>query len=259
MKSFGQMSGRRQRNALGSEYLNYQFGWVPLVSDLLQLGQSISNADLITREYARNSGKGIRRAFGFPPIRPGIVYNDVYLNRSPWISPGSSLLYNATRQNKGKVVRSWEVTKRRWFTGMFTYFLPSGDSILGGFQRAAIQARHLLGISLTPDSVWNLAPWSWAVDWFSNVGDVLTNWSNFAIDGQVLKYGYMMEHTISKYTYTFVGDTGFVTGNAYPIDVVLVSETKKRLKATPYGFGFSWDGFSPTQWAVTTALGLTRR
>jgi hypothetical protein len=167
-------------------------------------------------------------------------------------------MFNTVRQNKGKVVRSLEVTKRQWFKGAFVYYIPSDKSLLGKLQRGVIGARHLLGISLTPDSVWNLAPWSWAVDWFGSANSVFRNWTNWAIDGQVLKYGYMMEHTIAKYTYTFVGDTGFQAGDARPIDVVLVSETKKRLQATPYGFGLSWDDFTATQWAIVTALGLTR-
>jgi len=100
-------------------------------------------------------------------------------------------------------------------------------------------------------------PWSWAVDWFVDVGDILTNWTNWAIDGQVLLYGYIMEHKLHEKTYTYVGKTGF-PGNVQPSGVKMVVETKIRRQATPYGFGLSWDGFSARQIAILTALGLSR-
>jgi hypothetical protein len=72
-----------------------------------------------------------------------------------------------------------------------------------------------------------------------------------------LKYGYMMEHTVSKRTYTFVGPTGF-RGGALPASVSLVSETKKRVRATPYGFGLDEGKLSLRQRAIIAALGLAR-
>jgi hypothetical protein len=100
-------------------------------------------------------------------------------------------------------------------------------------------------------------PWSWALDWFGSTGDIISNWSNWMIDGQVLQYGYMMEHSISKYTYTWVGDT-YYRASIAPPTVSTVVETKIRRQATPYGFGLSWNGFTPRQIAITTALGMSR-
>jgi hypothetical protein len=124
--------------------------------------------------------------------------------------------------------------------------------------RDVILARKLLGISLTPDVLWNLAPWSWATDWFGNTGDVISNWTAWAIDNQVLLYGYMMEHIVHTYTYTFVGKTGFYQSDARPVSVTLRSESKIRIQASPYGFGLSFDDLSLRQKAIVAALGLTR-
>jgi hypothetical protein len=150
------------------------------------------------------------------------------------------------------------VTKKQWFSGGFTYWFPMGSDLRSSLARYAIEARKLLGLSLTPDSIWSVSPWSWAVDWFSDTNEFLTNWSNWAIDGQALAYGYVMEHSIARNTYTFSGPTGYYPSFVRPFDVSLVIETKQRRQATPFGFGLDWNGFSSVQTAIIAALGLSR-
>jgi hypothetical protein len=124
---------------------------------------------------------------------------------------------------------------------------------------AAAKAGPLLGIELTPEVVWNATPWTWALDWVSNIGDCVSNISDMIVDGLVIKYGYVMEHYVSSRTYYYAG-----TGKYKPIGGVVVSpvtlfyETKRRRKASPFGFGLDWSGFTPRQLAITVALGLTR-
>jgi hypothetical protein len=125
--------------------------------------------------------------------------------------------------------------------------------------RLALEAKKLLGLSLTPDTVWNLTPWSWMVDWVSNAGDVVSNISDALFDGLVLRYGYMMEHTLTSDEYFFVGPTGFQpTNGPRPSSITLHHEVKKRVKATPYGFGLTWTSFTTRQLAILAALGITR-
>jgi hypothetical protein len=250
------MNGKELRNSIGHEYLNVEFGWKPLVGDLRKVSKAITNADTLWAQYERDAGKLVRRRFDFPVIQTtssSLVRNDV----SPWISPSGGVLEDVTKINKGKVYRTDKVTIRRWFSGAFVYYLPVTDHGRGRVALSVIQAKKLLGLTLTPDTIWNLTPWSWAIDWFSDTGDVIQNWSNWAIDGQVLKYGYMMEHTVSERTYTFVGPTGY-WGNPLPYDVILTSETKLRRQATPYGFGLDIGKLSLRQQAIVAALGLAR-
>jgi hypothetical protein len=251
------MTHRERRKALGSEYLNVEFGWKPFINDLQKTAKSLLRAQSILDQYEKDSGKLVRRRYEFPVERDsGIV--TVRNNTSPWISP-DALDYDWPNASKGKVIRSHSVTKRRWFSGAFTYYVPPAytGSLRTDVARQVIQARKLLGLSLTPDVVWNLFPWSWAVDWFTNTSDVLQNWTDWAIDNQVLAYGYMMEHSISKYTYTFDGPTGFIAGGR-PGVVRSTTEVKQRTQATPYGFGLTIGDFSPRQLAIVAALGLSR-
>jgi hypothetical protein len=122
------------------------------------------------------------------------------------------------------------------------------------------EANKLFGTRLTPATVWNLAPWSWAADWFSNTGDVLNNISAFGSDSLVLKYGYIMRKTREMqqsiwqgYVNTPTGANQFVTARE-----AFGHETRVRLRATPYGFGIDMGSFTPRQIAISAAVGITQ-
>jgi len=118
------------------------------------------------------------------------------------------------------------------------------------------------------NTLWQLTPWSWAVDWFSNAGSFVKNLSSLAEYGTVLRYGYVMETTTVTDTYS-AGKVLFTPTDPsvlaafkppYPTVAPLTVRTtvKKRVKANPFGFGVSWDGLSPIQLAIAAALGITR-
>jgi len=257
----------KHARAIGDEYLNKEFGWDPLIGDLKHVAYAIANAHTILSQYERDSGKVVRRRYEFPVEETltstvigsqeaalGIYprYADV---QNPTQSP-ERFLYLGPSSNLIRERRTW---KKVWFSGAFTYHLPSGYKSRYGMVESARKAQTLLGLDLTPEVVWNAAPWTWAVDWFSNAGDVIANLSHWATDGLVLKYGYVMEHQIVTDTY-FVTNAGRLTTSlgASPSPIVIRVETKRRKRATPFGFGLTWSGLSPRQIAISVALGLTK-
>lgn len=244
----------RKRGA--DEFLNYQFGWAPIAREIGATAHAIVNADVALRQYRRDSGKMVRRRFEFPPevTTSSVVLDDT---ASPFLG-GKSHSALTDGSNLGRLIRTHTVSRRRWFSGAFTYYIPTGDSLLENMQEKSMIARKTIGLSLTPDVVWNLAPWSWAVDWFTNAGDVISNFSSWSADGLVMKYGYMMETTTSTYTYSFAGPTGFVSSSYRPPSVSFTHEVKVRRKANPFGFGLTWNGLSPIQLAIATALSINR-
>ncbi|DAD50318.1 TPA_asm: maturation protein [ssRNA phage Zoerhiza.4_2] len=255
LKGLASMTHRQRRRALGGDYLNVQFGWVPFLSDLRSIANAVLHADKVLRDYERGSGKLTRRRYEFPSSRKVVSILD-YPSRTPW-GPGAGALY-LSPSVFGKVYRTEELLQKQWFSGAFTWYVPPPDSLRNDMARQCILARKLLGILPTPDAVWNLAPWSWMIDWFITSGDVLANWTDWAIDNQVLYYGYVMEHTVHSHTYTYAGPTGFKSVGPRPFDVKLVVETKIRRKATPYGFGFNMKGLTARQLAILAALGLNK-
>jgi hypothetical protein len=251
------MSEAQRRKALADEYLNYQFGWKPFVSDCRDIFQAITHADAVISQYERDSGKMVRREYGFPPTESTsskVVQSGV----GPWTNPSNTLLLKTPAPSGRQVVQTDTVFRRVWFSGAFSYYIPMGGNARDKMALWTIYAKKLLGLNLTPGAIWNLSPWSWAVDWFTNAGDVLHNLDAWTIDNQVLLYGYVMEHTVSRRTYTYVGPTGFVSSEARPAIVTLVSETKVRWPATPFGFGLTWEGLNSFQKSIIAALGISK-
>jgi len=243
-------------SSAGEEFLNIAFGWKPLASDVRDISNAVVNLDRLMEQYVRDSGKVVRRRYSFPPVvkeeRTVVVQNT-----SAGMEPSALNFYDPNLLNKGQMVRYRSTRVSRWFSGAFTYYCP--PSWRDGFVGHVSRARKLLGLDLTPEVLWNLAPWSWAVDWFVNVGDILHVADATANDGLVLRYGYIMEHSVVRDTYQFEGPSGLWAsfGAVYPAPVTLVSECKLRRKAGPFGFGIT-TGLTNQQAAIVAALGMTR-
>lgn len=257
LKALRGMSDQKRHQAISDAYLNYEFGWKPFIGDLKKASKAILDAEKVLSQYIKDSGKPVRRGWNFPVVNQE---NEItYLTgRSPWYSPSGGYISDNLLINQGKIMRKETFYQKTWFRGAFSYYVPSGTSNSDRRARQVILARQLLGVSLSPDAVWNSLPWSWAVDWISDTGDILRNVSNWAIDNQVLLYGYIMQHTLQTYTYTFVGETGFRAKSLKVAPVTTVTETKVRRRATPYGFGLNVSGFTNRQKAIIAALGINR-
>lgn len=238
------------RNA-GSEYLNAQFGWVPLVSDIQDFARIVSNSSKLIKQYERGSGKRQRRGFGSPAVTTASVDSYLSTNTQP-----AGPFFNT------RLDRLTTTSQRTWFEGAFRYYLaPSG------VQRYAQLASKLYGVSLTPEVLWNLAPWSWALDWFGNMGDVMSNISHLGPDATVMEWGYMM----TEYTTTVVRHQSLqgipvssnlghpdAAGKFFSLQTVETSSYKTRINASPYGFSVSVPVLSGKQQAILAALGLSR-
>lgn len=228
----------------GGEYLNYQFGWLPLVSDIRSFASAVKNSHDIVQQYRKDSAAKIKRSYHFPNQSQTQVFDgSFFTSPSDWFVTGNEV------QRK---------TTDLWFKGCFKYFLNLGNSTLDKFDRYHSYASRILGIDLTPEVLWNLAPWSWAADWFSNTGDVLHNISALGQDGLVMQYGYIMSHSqlITERSGTVVKFGS--SWDPHPVYRRMVDETKQRLPATPYGFGVDLHSLTAKQAAILTALGLSR-
>lgn len=249
-------SRTQSARSAGSEYLNQQFGWKPLVNDVHTFVSTVRKAENIISQYERDAGKLVRRRRNLPSERST---TETILSTAKYPSGAlAALSGNIYGTNvPGTWIRKAETLRETWFSGAFSYGVPLGQTNREGSLTLAEKADKLFGVSLTPDVLWELAPWSWVIDWFSNTGDVLSNVSDVASQGLVMQYGYMMEHTVHKWTYSIHGAR--ISGK--PCDAPfssLVTETKQRVKANPFGFGVSWDGLSPFQLSIAAALGISR-
>lgn len=236
------------------EYLNYQFGILPLLNDVKDFHKALTKNREILDQFNRDNGRLVRRSYSFPESRETLA--PVSHDR-PFGWP--TLITNAysTLGTPGTPVKTTEIVKNRWFDGAFIYHLPEGDTPLGRMYKWLLEAEKLFGVAPDPEDLWNLTPWSWAIDWAVNVGDLISNLTDRAQYGLVMPYGYIMETTSVTYTYTTSGV--LLKNGASAAPMVIKDVTKKRVAASPYGFGLTWDGFNTYQLSILAALGLTRR
>lgn len=248
----GFLKKEARRRTLGGEYLNYQFGWAPLASDLRKFALAVKTKNQVIEQLVRDSGKRVRRRYAFDT--ESTTTNETIAQAYPNPVLNSYMYSGGT---SGSLKKTTTITSRVWFSGAFTYHVAIPSSRLESLRTYSQMADKLLGLSLTPETVWNLAPWSWAADWFFNIGDIMSNISDAIQFGLVMQYGYIMEEKISTTLYSHRGATT-CNGTSLDCDQVFTKKVMTRRPASPFGFGLTWDGFSPSQLAVIAALGLTR-
>lgn len=231
------------------EYLNFEFGWKPLVSDLKNAAKAILESEETLKQLRRDSGRNVHRERVFPEEITQQFPTPLVGRYPPQM--GSPIV-----NRSGTLAKYQKKVVRSWFTGDYTYHYD--DSRLSDVSRIATQARVLYGIKLTPDVLWNLAPWSWLADWVVNIGPVLTNVSAFANDGLVLRRGYIMQQTDYMVYDRLTGCSAVSGPDISDIRATYRVVRKQRDKATPFGFGLNNALFTGRQWSILAALGITR-
>lgn len=233
----------------GREYLNIEFGWRPLIQDLRALGRTITSSTEIVDSYRRGAGATQRRRWDLPT------------ELSSGISTVGGTCWFANTSRSCTTTASWTASKRIWFSGRFRYFIPEGDGFSDRWERWNRYGQQLAGLSYhsLPETVWELAPWSWFVDWFVDVGSVISNIGLLGHDGVLLDYGYLMceQEAATKVRMFPIGGSYPVAGRGIGFDYRI--RWRQRARASPYGFGLTDADLSGRQLAILAALGIDRR
>jgi hypothetical protein len=237
------------RNA-GSEYLNVEFGWKPLLSDARKFYEANKKADRTLANLQHGSGSLTRRRYDVEPATTSVTTEVLSTNAFP-VPTGPTALYGVP----GRRTKVTTTSQRKWFSGAFTYHVDIEQQ--RGFLRELDKLKFVYGANVTPELFWNLTPWSWLSDWKLNTGTVLHNLSAFSQDGLVLRWGYVMEESIISVTYALSGGK-FSNGQPTDCRQTFTSIRRSRMKATPFGFGLNPASFTSRQWSILAALGATR-
>lgn len=248
------------RNPRGSakkaadHWLNTQFGWLPFISDLRSFYKTYRNADKIIQQLIRDNGQWIKRGGTVTEGEDQEILaqvtstnNEAALGHNPALGD----YFYPNTSNKGTYLLRRITAQKVWFEARFRYYIPNIESVQ--WRKRAVQ--QLFGLELTPSLVWELIPWSWLIDWCTNVGDVLSNVSNSGlVNNLAAKYAYLMgttERTVRQ-------DTRLNLYTPVRISFEWCLTRKQRIEANPFGFSVTWDGLTPRQWSILGALGITR-
>lgn len=226
----------------GSEYLNIEFGWRPLVSDVRKFLRATIESEKILKTFRNQSNHWIPASSSLP-IQSSTKYDEGFT------SPLAPALANMSWT--GSTFQS--VKKEVWFKAQYKFWLPLGDDLASRMARYALYARKLYGIRMTPEVLWETAPWSWAVDWFVDVGSIMESASNFGPDSAVARNACLMWRT--SWTADLIG---VETYSGKGVSSKMTIHSQNRRLATPWGFMVNGlNALNARQFAIMGALGLT--
>lgn len=119
---------------------------------------------------------------------------------------------------------------------------------------------RIYGFRPSPAVVYNAIPWSWLVDWFTNLGHVIENMDGGVADRLAADYFYLMR-TWESINNRFV--TGFFEGhNGKNVTVTATASgyraRKLRVPGNPFGFDVAQKDLSPMQLSILGALGYSK-
>lgn len=246
--------------ALGSEYLNGVFGWMPFVNDLRQMYNLQKTIDKRLAQIIRENGRYIRRR---ATVEDDVTTSDTEtLSSQPFLNVfGAPPIFMSGKTRHNVTVRT---TTKIWFSGSFRYYIPDNFS---SWAWTTYAVTALFGALPTPELLWNLMPWSWLIDWFSNAGDVISNASFNAVDNLTCRYSFIMKHVTKRTTASSaVWSAGPTNPSDYwaPLDKTFLSTKTEESKVrsgggNPYGLNIKLPDLSAYQLAVLAALGISRQ
>jgi len=232
----------RKVSALGGEYLNVQFGLLPTLSDVSKLVTLASNPDLRKRvKHHVGEEHRVRKTLKKDSSTSSRALASNEMNTLPLAFAQLPVGTETTTDT----VRIWSSVSFQWYqANRLDSLLRDLDEQLGNY-----------GSIPNLIDAWNLTAWSWLVDWFVNFNHVLTNLSFLGRDGLTLQRGYLMcTHERKVETFQSVMFNGTRATSLGTRTFV----RKYRVTASPFGFGYKWDGFSPFQTSILASLGVSR-
>jgi hypothetical protein len=268
LKNFQEMMAgyRSVKNYVGSDALNIMFGWTPLIQEyvnLIKVGMTLERViyyETFRRKRRWEGPSTSTRAdvvanFSAPL---GIYGSETYPQQgTSAANTGSGLgLASASSVKKTVILENYHWSSK--YTG-----LAKAGRRANAFSERAMDVVQRLGLVDDPTLLWDLTPYSWLVDWFTTMGESLTNAATYSpIRG---KYSIDYAYLTTRYHYGVDLELVRVTPGSAKTDVTIVepnsmyvSTTTWRDRATPFGFGTQMASLSGSQFAILVALGLAQ-
>lgn len=226
----------RSGRSRGEDWLNYKFGWDPLYRDIEDLLEMQKWLDKRMKTFAQFKKRGFIRKRSWLGNQQAVVAGTMNAFR------GENGLVTTTASSQHWVVSRWKVT----------------DPFV--FEQPLVNQKEFwkqsLGLDFNVIALWNALPWSWMVDWFSNVGALISIKRNrFGVD-----FDSAVRMTETTYDSTMV-PSGAWTGVSTSGTSRYVSTYKKRRTFAPSIFrsDLGLNYLTDSQLTTLASLAVTRR
>lgn len=253
--------GKSSLSKTGQYYLAIQFGWLPILSDIQNFVKAHKNMQKRLDQLIRDNGKPIRRSITIEDnitVSPTDVWATYGSGYGAAIKPSFVTQCYATGPTFRRETYSTQV--RTWAEGRFRYHLPPGPRTVAWKKK---MLRRIMGSRVTPDTVYNLMPWSWLVDYFTDLGQFIKATSPGVADRLAADYAYLMRTSIWTATRTASGCYQASKVDNAGKTTAVTSATRQRVekfrsRASPFGWGVKQSSLTTKQLAILGALGLSK-
>jgi hypothetical protein len=224
-----------------SANLNYQFGWRPLIGDLTNLLSFTDHVSKREKELQGLFSSGLRRKRQL--FRGSGVATD-YKSVNSW------LLRLDAQMSATSTEKVWGYVE--WFPTGSTRPQTADDM-------RALARQAVLGLTLDLSTAWEAIPWSWLVDWCSNVGSYLA--ANRNIVGASHGPVYIMRERRGEsiWTLSTAGDYNLIPeelAKNYRLKRQRIQ--KSRVRSVP-SISAQLPWLSLRQMSILGSIGVTRR
>lgn len=248
-----------QPKRIADHFINHQFGWAPFLDDMSKFYDTYQNAAKYISQTKRDNNSWVRRRRTMSKIEnEQVVYDSVTSGTTGYkVSPKDLFIDSLHTGSRYQAIL--RTIANIWSAGAFKYYRPEFDetrpdsgSAFSGVQRQMTQ----YGLRLNPSIIWQATPWSWLIDWFSNVGDQIKVATEIAQDGVSSKYLYVMSRL--SHDLVLKQDIGFHTGGLKTLEWHRKYDIKRRVgQESPFGFNLASGNLSARQIAILGALGAS--
>jgi hypothetical protein len=237
----------------GGEFLNWNFAIVPTVADVQSLNYALENYERIVAQYLRDADRLVRRKTR-PYDLPEEVTSSVVMT-VPSTSKGRAVTINLASGSPICTITK-RINRKVWYAGAFKYHVPKDVS---DFELTLLKFMRVFGIAPSPQDVWELLPFSWLADYFTNGGNAIRHFFLQSTEGAAQVYGYVMCESKVETTYVWRGTLRINNVDTPSSITAVVRKTiKQRVRVSPFGVHFTGLSLTPKQLAILASLGIAK-
>jgi hypothetical protein len=240
--------------------LGVSFGWLPLLSDIRNFVQKHRGLQKSLAHLLRNNGRPVRRRIPLDNNHSEDDYDvlDTHTESPPGFS--NPTLVSQGYGSEFSITTSSRFKKRIWAAGQFRYWLPDQGSLTDS-QYQTMLIRRLFGLTPTPLYIYRAMPWSWLLDWFSNVGNNISNMNLQVVERLICDYAFVMRSVELAAECHVSGPIHIGQGRYQTVTATTTNSriVKERVGASPFGFQIDEGSLSPFQLSILASLGAQRR
>lgn len=214
---------------LGSDYLNAQFGIIPIVKDVIALIEHLQGtSDLLYKNIKRTRSTFGETGYQTWFSRTSAAVSDDGGAFSPYGYTGDYVEHTSTLSVDTVIKAKFAKAKPGRLANTY-------------LDQALLNIRKL---GFNEKLAWDLIPFSWLVDWSGNIGASIENAAAF-------------NHSSGRYLSQYMWGTTKVVATSSAGGGWSQITHLKRSQISPFGLNFSVPNMNGYQWSILTALGFS--